>query len=155
MNDVVKWPGRILFGFGIANMLLVAAGAVLTAQTLSSFRPVYTAAAPYTVQAFRVMVSINVLFLLSLAVTGRYLIKRDMRIIRFCNILFCIEPLYFVAVALMWLNSKYGMSVGTATGVANEASTIQLITGYPIIALVLLNIARLKGRVPVPASPQS
>jgi hypothetical protein len=55
--------------------------------------------------------------------------------VKVCNILFVAEIVYFVCISL-WSNS----SIAAATGVGNLGITVNLLTGYPIVALIGLNL---------------
>ena len=148
MNSGRRWPGGVLVGFGIANMLYALVGLYCAIPGLLVF---YTRLepdpqAPYIAQAFLTMTSINIVFLVCLVVTGLYLIRRTFRVILFCNVLFALEIVYFFGISMLWLHPHLGPSIGAATGIGNMGIALQIMTGYPIIALIVLNIAGARHR---------
>jgi hypothetical protein len=142
----VKWPVVTFRVFGVANLLLAGICACFT------FIEVISVAAsnsrnpsdlPYFLQAFIAMVAINLTFEIMLAVAGIRLWQTRREGLTICNVLFPLELAYFLIVAFLWsVGSPKGLniSVGGATGIANVPLVVQWITGYPIIALVVLNI---------------
>lgn len=146
MNDTRKWPGGMLIGFGVANVAFAVAGLALTVPVMLSFHRTFGPSAnePYFSQAFFIMSSANVIFNALLGLAGVYLIRRTLKAVMFCNFLFPLEIVYFISLGAFWLDPRIGMSVGAATGIANMGISLQIITGYPIIALIGLNIAKAK-----------
>jgi len=107
----------------------------------------------------------NLCFLGSLVLGGLLLLRTDRRGLRVCNFLFVAEVLYWIGTPLigfyltMSLTTRrwaagVSSSVAGATGIGNMGLAPQILTGYPIIALVLLNLAfrRLARRAEVRAS---
>ena len=148
MNNTRKWPGGMLVGFGVANVAFAVAGLALTIPVILSFHRTFGPSPnePYFSQAFFVMSSVNVIFDALLGLAGVYLIRRRLRAVTFSNILFPLEIVYFISLGALWLSPSIGISVGAATGIANMGLSLQMMTGYPIIALIGLNIARAKYR---------
>lgn len=146
MNDTKKWPGGMLVGFGVANVAYAVTGLALSISGMLSFHRTFgpNLNAPYFSQAFFVMSWVNVIFNALLGLAGVYLIKRRLGAVTFSNTLFPLEILYFISLGPLWLNPRIGWSVGAASGIGNMGLSVQMITGYPIIALIGLNIARAK-----------
>ena len=149
MNSGRKWPGYVLIAFGIANMLYALGGLCFALPVMFWFHTTFEPdpELPYFAQAFFTMASINIFFLVCLIVTGFYLIRKTFKVILFCNILFALELIYFLSIGFFcWPNPRFGMSIAAATGIGNMGIAWQIMTGYPIIGLIVLNIARAKHR---------
>ena len=65
---------------------------------------------------------------------------------RIVNAVFVGEVLYFLALGFLWSLLPVSSGVGAATGVGNMGLSPQLISGYPLVALIFLNLARRKRR---------
>jgi hypothetical protein len=110
--------------------------------------------APFTNQVTIVMIVINGLFLAVLILSGIWLLRLRTNAVRMCNILFSAEVVYFIGVVFLWANflgfpEKVVRSIAAASGVGNIGIGWQLVIGYPVLSLVVLNIVRSKlGRVP-------
>jgi hypothetical protein len=76
-----------------------------------------------------------------------------------CNILFPTEILYFSFPVLLWnffgVRGSIAQAVVVAYGVGNMGIGAQIFTGYPVIALVALNLARRKLMRASSAAPRS
>lgn len=144
MADTKKWPGKTIRGFGIAGLVYVTIGLAITIPDMLSFHSTfpYDRQAPYLAQAYFVMSSINLAFELALGILSVCLIKRNVESIAFCNVLFALQILYMFAPGMLWGHPTIGMSVAGATGIANVGLAAQDFTGYPLIALIALNIAK-------------
>jgi hypothetical protein len=89
-------------------------------------------------------------FISTLIVAGVWLIRLFRRGVTLSNYLFTVEIAFWLTYSLFSLGLKMhggsaanlGMSMGAVAGVSGMATSAQLITGYPLIALVGLNIAR-------------
>jgi len=89
--------------------------------------------------------AINAIFLVGLAISGRYLWKLSDVGLRFSNIFFTFELVYVFGLPLIenWLaatkNLKPAAILTTTDGTANMAIAPQMIVLYPFMALLLLN----------------
>jgi hypothetical protein len=83
------------------------------------------------------------LLLTALAIGGVSLLGRSRGAIRYTNVIFVVEILYF---ALFWSTwsiklSPFNFSVITA-GLFNIGLVLQVVTAYPVVGLILLNTRR-------------
>jgi len=91
------------------------------------------------------MTAINVSLLAVLVFAGVRLLQLRPRGVTLCNVLFVAEVLYFFCIP--WSPNfprSVSMSIAGATGVGNMGIAPQLLTAYPIIALIALSLARRK-----------
>lgn len=108
----------------------------------------------YYMQAYFAQVSVNLACLLALAFAGLLLFRLERRGFLICNWLFSFEIVYFLALAWGGLSlsmsgntiaASIGESLATTAGTANMGLSLQLLTAYPVIALLVLNL--LRGRL--------
>ena len=128
----------VLRSFGLLNILFAAWGGYLLVATVKNF---VTRSGPSSeiARAFTAMTTLNVLFLTFLVAAGISLLKLKANSRKICNWLFSLEIAYFVAISVPW-----GMGhshIGAASGVGNMGIAPQFVTGYPIIALIAVNVA--------------
>jgi hypothetical protein len=142
--------GRILIrSFGIANWFYGLIGSYFLVDGLrraNRFGP-----NPYEARAYYFYVAINALFLFALFLAGYWLILIRRRGAVLSNYVFSIEILFFVLSSLVSLHlamssnprtASLGMSLGAVAGIGNMGTALQILTAYPLIALVALNLAR-------------
>ena len=144
--------GRILIrSFGIANWFYGLTGSYLLVDGLWRGRHFGFGPNPYEAEAYYFDVAINALFLLGLFLSGYWLILIRRRGAVFSNYVFSMEILFFVVSSLVSLRLalssnpravSVGMSLGAMGGIGNMGTALQLLTGYPLIALVALHLAR-------------
>jgi hypothetical protein len=133
-----KWPSMAFRAFGIANLIFAAIGLwamSYTAAVVAAGWMRNSPDQPYFLRAFWTMTAMNLIFLAVLGFTGVRLLQLRRSAVKVCNILFVAEIVYFVCISL-WSNS----SIAAATGVGNLGITVNLLTGYPIVALIGLNL---------------
>jgi len=90
------------------------------------------------------MVATNFILLALLILGGIRLLQLKTQGVVVCNAVFVAEIVYFVALGFLWsaVPPSLSMSVAAATGVGSMGLSPQLICGYPLVALVCLNLAR-------------
>jgi hypothetical protein len=97
------------------------------------------------------MLQLMLYFFLDFILSGYWLILIRRRGAVFSNYVFSTEILFFVLsswVSLILAMSRnataasVGMSLGAVAGIGNMGTVLQLLTGYPVLALVALNLAR-------------
>ena len=128
--------------FGVLNLVFAAVGLYMSVETFA--HPGHLSdsqTSPFLVEAFYGMSALNLAFVLALAVSGFLLLRTGARAITFVNVVFVGEMVYFIA-SLWPVRGPLGRSMWQAYGIANVATTPQLIVGYPLIALIALNVAR-------------
>ena len=142
--------GRILIrSFGIANWFYGLTGAYFLVDGLR--RVHHFGPRPYEAKAYYFLVAINALFLVAIFLAGYWLILIRRRGVVFSNYVFSMEILFFVLSSWVSLYlamssnataASLGMSLGAMGGTGNMGTALQSLTGYPVIALVGLNLAR-------------
>ena len=143
-----EW-GRILIrSFGIANWFYGLTGAYFL---VAGLRFHHFGPNPYEAKAYYFYVSINALFIFAILLTGYWLILIRRRGVVLSNYVFSMEILFFVLsswVPLYFAMSSnpraasLGMSLAATGGIGNMGTSLQFLTGYPLIALIALNLAR-------------
>jgi len=154
----------IIRAFGIVHLLMAAFGLLLCGETAFHFpqRNPWSPAQPYLAQVFWTMTTINFLFLLTLVVCGLWCLRTDRRGLRLCNLLFTLEILYwavppvlalYLGLALKQHAWAVGLSrsIGGAAGIGNMGLSPQILTAYPVFALIVLNVVYHRLR---PAQPE-
>ena len=103
---------------------------------------------PYIEQAFLVMTGINLLLLLVEALAGILLLRLRPTGIHISNVLFTLMILSFLAHPVLFVSGRGPVrdSIAAAAGAGNIGIVFQLLIGYPVIALVVLNLLRRKLR---------
>jgi len=143
---VVQLFGSLDFLYGAAGIYFVLDGLVRMSQSvqhLAKFR--------YEPIAFDVELAINVMFIAGLILAGYWLVRLDRRGTVLSNYVFAFEILFWVGTTVVDL--QLGMShnrtaveisngMAAVGGTANMGTALQILTGYPIIGLVVLNIVR-------------
>jgi hypothetical protein len=141
------WASKILRLLGVINLAIGAFGLALVVNGLRSYATQQELR--FEGYAYFFSVSFNLVCLLVLLLSGLLLWRRDGRGIKLSKWLFGIEIAYFVATALLslWLTSSQnpavravGLSIAAVGGTGNMGIALQIVTGYPIIALVLLTL---------------
>jgi hypothetical protein len=142
--------GRILIrSFGIANWFYGLTGTYFLVDRL--WRVPHFGPRPYEAEAYYFDVAINALFVFGIFLSGYWLILIRRRGAVLSNYIFSTEILFFVLsswVSLILAMSRnataasIGKSFGAVGGIGNTGTALQLLTGYPVIALVALNLAR-------------
>jgi hypothetical protein len=100
---------------------------------------------PYFLQFYWPMTAMNLCFLGALVLGGIYLLKLENLGVTICNVAFIAEIVYFFSIDFFWsapFSRAINLSAAAATGVGNMGLSPQLICGYPLIALLCLNLAR-------------
>jgi len=147
-----RWPIKMVRVIACLNLLFVVIGVCLLVVTWdhADRNHVPLQGPTYVVEVSKIRLVIDVVFLLALAFASIALWRLDRRAVAFCSIVFGCEVLYFLAdpaIALFLSMGKAGMATGIGQSIAatygtgNMDLTPQLLTGYPILALIFLNIA--------------
>jgi hypothetical protein len=145
------WAARTIRAFAIVNVLLVMFGLYFLVKTVLRHYglPPYPGAPAYYHQAFYGRSIINLLFLLALLTGSAFLWRLQRRGLWICNIVFGGEILYIFATDLLIVPSifvggklaLFDLALGATAGTGDMGINAQVLTGYPIIALIALNIA--------------
>ena len=154
-----KWPLITFRVFAATNFLIAILGGLFLVITVTSITHAGAwgnkPAEPYFILAFWMMFATNICFLGLLGFGGFYLLRRRMLGVTVCNVVFVAEILYFGIIGFLWgpLPRPISMSVAAATGVGNMGLGPQLVSSYPLIALVCLNAARWRLKRQRPEDP--
>jgi hypothetical protein len=147
------WNRRIIRTIGTASIFFALFGgffAVTSApRSLAGLRD--SPAHPYVREAYCVMAFVDLCCLVTLTVGGVYLLRLRRAGLIISNVGFAIEIGWFLGsgllLPLIWFVSggrarALTDSIAGATGIGSIGTTPQIITGYPVIALIFLNLAR-------------
>jgi hypothetical protein len=145
------WGKILIRSFGIANWFFGLTGAWFLVVTEWRVHVRHLWPDPYDAGAYYFLVTINALFVLAMFPTGYWLILIRRRGVVFSNYVFCAEILFFMLSAIIEvvLGTSRNTSVASAVkslasmgGVGNMGTVLQILTAYPVIALIALNLAR-------------
>jgi len=140
--QVARWPSFVFRGFGIANLIFACLGLRLLAWSLLALREKAignTSEHPYFLSVFWTMTSIDIVLLTLLIIGGIRLLQLGAVGVVVCNLVFVAEIIYFAVLNFAFPVSR---SIVAAFGPGMMALGPQLICGYPLVALVFLNLAR-------------
>jgi hypothetical protein len=143
------WPRAIIRFIAIANILLGGFGLYLQADSARRFiqRNQLGFSLP---QVYWAVASISFAVALATLLFGFFLWRTDRIALRLCNWLFGFELVYWVGTAMfefaLWSSkAEWAHSLSTnmagAGGIGNMGTALQFISGYPVWALILLNVA--------------
>jgi hypothetical protein len=145
------WGRTIIRSFGIANWFYGLTGSYFLIDGFWRVHDFRSNPYPYEAKAYYLYVAIDALFLSAIFLAGYWLILIRRRGVVFSNYVFSMEILFFVlssfvAVELVMSGNATAVSVGMSLeavgGIGNMGMAVQVLTGYPLIALVALNLAR-------------
>lgn len=150
-----RWPEIAIRVFGALQWFLCAAGLLLLFPALWEFtiHPDPIGLSPYYDKVFLVRSAINLIFVISLVWAGYFLLKLDRRGITATNWIFLAEFAYFflssaVGLAFSLSSEKelelVGNALAATAGTGDMGIAPHFVTGYSILALIVLNLARRK-----------
>jgi hypothetical protein len=142
-----KWPPFVLRAFGIANFILASVGLFFLAGSVFAIGEKAvgnTPEQPYFLLAFWTLTTVNLVLLALLIFGGIKLLQLRTMGVVVCNAVLAAEIAYFMTLAILWnaVSPSVSMSIAGATGVGSMGLSPQLICGYPLVALIFLNLAR-------------
>jgi hypothetical protein len=154
----LEWPAVMYRVFAIGNILAVLIGLLFLLPTAWSVRFGAVENAPdssHFATWFWALASINLCFLALLFVGGVRLIQLRPSGVTICNAVFVGEIIYFLVIGFLWsaLPRPLSMGLAAATGVGSMGLSPQLISGYPLVALICLNLARRKRKTTLATTP--
>jgi hypothetical protein len=147
-QQTARWPSFVFRGFGIANFLFACLGLLFLASTVSEVRERAlgnTSEYPYFLLAFWTMTTVNLLFLTLLVFAGIRLLQVKSLGVAVCDVVFAAEMAYFMTLGILWgavSLPSVSSSIAAATGLGSVGVSPQVICGYPLLALIFLNLAR-------------
>jgi hypothetical protein len=146
------WARRIIRAVAIMNILFGGYGGYLAGRGAKGIlaRVLNSPAKPWVHEAYCVMTLVDLCCLLMLAVGGVFLLQLNRVGLRICNLAFVMEIAWFlgtswVPLALAMSRGRWallGQSIAAAGGIGSLGTAPQFIIGYPVLALVILNLAR-------------
>jgi hypothetical protein len=148
---MTAWEKPLTRSFGVLHLIYGAVGIYFLSETfVRTLRAPQLGTYPYERQLFYFDISLEAFFVCALIVAGLWLIRFSRRGVTLSNYIFTIETALFVAESLLSLElgmhggsaAAIGMSIGALGGIGHMGTAVQFITGYPVIALVGLNVAR-------------
>ena len=147
------WNRRIIRTIGTVSILFALFGGYLTVTGVPRVLPRLRDSPdqPYVREAYSVMTFVDLCCLITVAVGGAYLLRLRRAGLIISNVGFAVEIGWFLAdgllLPLIWTMSggradALTHSIAGATGIGSIGTTPQIITGYPVLALIFLNLAR-------------
>ena len=146
----MRWWARTIRLFAVISLVYVIAGIYFLSLTV---RETYLRGpdltTPYYDQVFYARSAVNLLFLVGLLVGSVFLWRLRRRGLLICNVVFGGEILYLLLCngfeICAWLSGGtiglIAQAMGAAGGTGEMGTAAQMITGYPLIALLVLNLA--------------
>lgn len=147
----LRWPKALLKLFGVLNLFFACAGfyqlgfVTFSLVSLGRYPRFGDPSAPYVTEAFFLMTSINFIFLAVLFFAGFLLLRLRAHAVRVNNTLFVSMIIYELTLLLI-NGGALGTSIVTAFPTANVGIAPTIFTGYPILALIVLNLAHRRLR---------
>jgi hypothetical protein len=139
--------------FATLNLVLGLFGFYDQTDTIIHFKRLFnTAKAPFFVEAFYAMSSINLVFAFSLALSGYLLLRRRANAVGVTLFIFAAEIAYLVSIVPISSLHGLGFSVASAAGGGNMALTAQLLGAYQLIGFVILGWVKRSSMHPVVSS---
>jgi hypothetical protein len=144
--QAVRWPSHVFRVFAVTNFLFAGVGLLFLASSIlgvGAGKIGNTSEHPYFLWAFWTMVTTNFILLALLIHGGIRLLQLRTQGVVVCNGVLVTEIVYFIALGFLWgAPTSLSMSVAAATGVGSMGLSPQWMCGYPLVALVCLNLAR-------------
>ncbi len=142
--------GFAVRAFAVTNVVMVVVGLYFLFDSLNGFIPERFPPAefPYIAQVYYTMTAIDLACLLALLLGTPFLWHLDRRGLVICSAVFAFEILYligdsFLGLALADSGTRarlIGNTMAAASGIGGMGTAPQIVTGYPIIGLIVLNI---------------
>lgn len=132
------WVARLL---GIFNLLFAGVGIVdLFIKMVGFFGLPSSFTEGMSRFTYRMAIA-SVLLLPSLAYAGIQLLRRSPRASVLCSVVFCVETVFLLVLWLFWRLPSSPLSiVAVGAGFMNLGLALQIVTGYPVIGLILLRL---------------
>jgi hypothetical protein len=144
-----RYSAIIVTVFGIANFLFAVWGGRFAYETVHNYyRATTRSSNPVVVThsfavTFFTLTWINVIFLCLLICAGVFLLRFRLNGITFCMTVFAAEIGYFILTGPLSMSGlSWFKDVGGAEGVGNMGLGPQILTGYPLIGLIILFLVR-------------
>ena len=141
------WALNVLRGFGALDLLFVAFGLYLIASGLTApggFTRAPDPELPFLTEAYVLRTIINLVFLAVETVAGVLLLRGQLLGVSLSNVLFAAMMADFLIPVWDLFGRGFASSIAAVGGTGNMGTAPQIITAYPLIALIGLNLARRK-----------
>jgi hypothetical protein len=145
------WGRRTVRAIAIMNILLAGFGGYVAAIGAGHIIPRLhsSATTPYVRQVYFISTFLDAGCLVMLVVGAVHLLRLNRLGLRICNFVFAIEIAWFLGFALtplvLGMLGRWpllGRSIATALGIGALGTEPQFMIGYPVLALIFLNLAR-------------
>src|SRR5712664_129157 len=146
------WGRLLIRSFGVLHLAYGAIGSIVLVPGLLQILHgnVRFGRHLYERPAYYIAITINCLFVGALIMAGLWLVRLSRRGVTLSNFVLGGEILYWLASSGLSLGlalhggpaAAIGQSMGAVAGMGDMATSVQVLTGYPLIALVALNFAR-------------
>ncbi len=152
------WPKIVVRIFGVLHLILVAIGVYLfsTGISLAVFSKPSDPFSeyPYEMQAYVLRTAANLVFLVTLLAAAVLLLRLRYLGVVLSNVLFIAMIVYLLDPFSFFLGEGFARSMAVTAGI-NAPMMPVLYTGYPVVSLIVLNLAgrRLKRLQPTEQTP--
>ncbi|HYB62311.1 MAG TPA: hypothetical protein VEH50_12645 [Methylomirabilota bacterium] len=146
-----SWSRGVVRLIGALNLVYFVLGLVLLIEDIVRAAPTIQNSMefPYERTIYVLMTSISGFFLVGLMFSGYWLLRLLRRGVVLSNFVFSLEILYFllsdlISLFMIMSANRVAKSIGLSLANVNGDAgiSLQIITCYPLIALIVLNIAR-------------
>ena len=149
---MTTWPKITIRTIALGNVAMGAIGLFLQIDSFVRFsqRHQFNATRPYETYAYWVVACIAFLFVSLALISGLLLWRTSRSALRICNLLFGAQLVYWVGgtmLDVMLATSKsesahrFVTTLASVNGIGNMGLAPQVLSLYPVWALVLLNLA--------------
>jgi hypothetical protein len=143
-----NWPKTLLKVFGSLHLVYGAQASyylaigVLLSVTSGFFDKPVDPTYPYEKEAYITRMCVNVIFLIVLFIAGFLLLRVRRQGVLLSNVLFIAMIVYLFDPFSALLGEDFRRSMSVTAGIGCVPLGWMLLTGYPIICLVVLNLAQ-------------
>jgi hypothetical protein len=149
---MTDWGKLIIRSFGVLHLAYGALGTVFLLRALVqiSQHSVHFGKYAYERQVYYLNITLEFFFVGALIIAGVLLMRLFRSGVILSNYVLSLEILFWLAYGLSSLGlimhggnaANFGMSMGAVAGIGGMGTAAQFVTGYPLIALVGLNMMR-------------
>lgn len=126
---ILRFIGVVCIAFAIIGLLFLSVPSLFMFSNMPE-----DPEKPYVLQAFTIMLLINVVCYCALFFLGVQFIRLKSRLFPFLAVVVVFEVIYFFSIGFLWLfpDREIARSVAAATGIANGGLMPQFLTLFPI-----------------------